>query len=153
MRHRDERQYLQDILNCIERIEAYVSDKRSFASDSLVQDAVMRNLEIMGEAATHLSEETTDALPEVAWRDAIDMRNFLIHGYLIVDLDVVWRTVELDLPNRSHRIGRRSVALERSRSVTPSVTMLMRAGTLMTNTSKLDRPNPAVVPPVASCLP
>jgi uncharacterized protein with HEPN domain len=91
LRHRDERQYLQDILTCIERIEAYVSDKRSFASDSLVQDAVMRNLEIMGEAATNLSEETTDALPEVAWRDAIDMRNFLIHGYLIVDLDVVWR--------------------------------------------------------------
>lgn len=97
MRRRDERQYLQDILHCIGRIESYISDKRSFASDSLVQDAVMRNLEIIGEAATHLSQETTDALPEVAWRDAIDMRNFLIHGYLMVDLDVVWRTVELDL--------------------------------------------------------
>jgi uncharacterized protein with HEPN domain len=42
----------------------------------------------------------------VAWRDAIDMRNFLIHGYLIVDLDVVWRTVELDLPNMRTAIER-----------------------------------------------
>lgn len=98
MRHRDERQFLQDILECIERIESYISDERSFASDSLVQDAVTRNLEIIGEAATHLSQETKEALPEVAWKDAIDMRNFLIHAYLIMDLEVVWRTVELDLP-------------------------------------------------------
>ena len=98
MRHRDERQYLQDILDCIERIESYISDKQSFTSENLVQDAVMRNLEIIGEAATHLSQDTTNALSEVAWRDAIDMRNFLIHGYLMVDLGVVWRTVELDLP-------------------------------------------------------
>ena len=89
MRHRDERQYLQDILECIERIESYISDKPSFTSDSLVQDAVLRNLEIIGEAATHVSQKTRGALPDVPWSDAIGMRNFLIHGYLLVDLEVV----------------------------------------------------------------
>ena len=104
--HKDETQYLHDILNCIEKIESYVSDEQSFSSDSLVQDAVMRNLEIIGEAATHLTQEIRAALPEVAWRDAIDMRNFLIHGYLIVDLEVVWRTIELDLPRLRTAIER-----------------------------------------------
>ncbi|CAN5276602.1 hypothetical protein BH20ACT22_BH20ACT22_25350 [soil metagenome] len=59
---------------------------------------MLRNLEIIGEAATHVSQKTRGALPDVPWSDAIGMRNFLIHGYLLVDLEVVWRTVELDLP-------------------------------------------------------
>ena len=62
MQPRDESHYLQDTLHCIERIESYISDEPSFSSDSLVQDAVMRNLEIIGEAATHLAQETRDAL-------------------------------------------------------------------------------------------
>jgi uncharacterized protein with HEPN domain len=59
---------------------------------------VLRNLEIIGEAATHTSQETKGGLPDVPWSDAIGMRNFLIHGYLLEDLEVVWRTVELNLP-------------------------------------------------------
>lgn len=106
MRHKGERQYLQDILECIERIDSYVVDKPSFASESIVQDAVMRNLEIIGEAATRLSHETKSSLARVPWSDAIGMRNFLIHSYLIVDLEVVWRTVELDLPEMRTAIER-----------------------------------------------
>lgn len=59
-------------LNSIDRIESYIPVEQFFAPNSLVQDAVMRNLEIIGEGATHLPQETRDALPEVHWRDVID---------------------------------------------------------------------------------
>lgn len=98
MRPRDEAQYLRDILERIERIESYITDQHTFSSDLLVQDAVIRNLETIGEAATHLSPQTRRELSGIDWNDVVGMRNFLIHGYLFVDPDVVWRTVELDLP-------------------------------------------------------
>lgn len=66
--------------------------------DELIQDAVMRNLEIIGEAAKALSPETTGRASTVAWRNVSGMRDHLVHGYFGVDLDIVWNAIAEDLP-------------------------------------------------------
>lgn len=60
----------------------------------MIQDAVIRQLGIIGEAANHLSSETRAKASEIPWRDVVGTRNFLIHAYAIVDLDAVWDTVQ-----------------------------------------------------------
>jgi len=64
----------------------------------MVIDAVVRNLEIIGEAAKNLSKETKSQYPEIPWREMADMRNKLIHEYFGVDLDIVWKTIKYRLP-------------------------------------------------------
>ena len=66
-------------------------------SDVMLNFAVTRAIEIIGEAATHLSQSIRDAHPEVAWGQIIGMRNRLVHGYYDVDMDVVWATITTDL--------------------------------------------------------
>ena len=69
----------------------------TFLTDVLRQDAVLRRIEIIGEAATRLSSNFRDAHPEVEWRVIRDMRNFLIHVYDMVNYNKVWETVQNDL--------------------------------------------------------
>lgn len=69
-----------------------------FKFDSKTQDAVVRNLEIIGEAAKRIPEEVRNAHPNVTWRPAAAMRDFLIHEYPTVDAEAVWNTVQTDLP-------------------------------------------------------
>lgn len=64
----------------------------------MLRDAVVRQLEILGEAACHVSAATREATPGVPWRGLTGMRNVLIHAYHRVDLDQVWQTVTVDLP-------------------------------------------------------
>lgn len=64
----------------------------------MVQDAVVRPLEIIGEAVKHLSADYRDCYPQVRWRDIAGMRDKLIHDYFGVDMEAVWRTVEEDVP-------------------------------------------------------
>jgi uncharacterized protein with HEPN domain len=98
--------YLQHILDAIERIESYLadSDEQTFAQSFMAQDAVIRNLEIIGEAAINirsLDAATAGKYPE--WDQICGMRNRLIHGYFDINLEVVWRTVQNDLPKfRKH---------------------------------------------------
>ncbi len=91
---------LEDILACIGKIKEFTKgmDFGKFGSSELVQDAVLRNLEVMGEAASKLPEEFRKKHPEVEWRKIIGMRNKLIHGYDDVDAEIVWNAVEKDLP-------------------------------------------------------
>jgi uncharacterized protein with HEPN domain len=70
----------------------------SFQSDDLIQDAVLRALEVLGEAARRVSEETRSAHPEIPWISIIGMRNAILHEYFRVDLRRVWGTVQDDLP-------------------------------------------------------
>jgi uncharacterized protein with HEPN domain len=82
------------------RAVAYCADLDSeqFAANQLVQDAVLRNIELISEAAARIPNEVRLSQPEIAWREIVAMRNQLIHGYLGVDLDVVWDVVQVELP-------------------------------------------------------
>ena len=96
---RSESLYLSDILEAIDRILSYTSGGReAFFADPRTQDAVARNIEIIGEATRGVSEATKAAHPELPWRDMSDMRNKVIHDYFRIDLDVVWDVVRNDLP-------------------------------------------------------
>ena len=102
---RDERLFLTEILDAIERVLAYTGDGReAFFQTPMIQDAVVRNLAIIGEATRGVSETTKDVHSEIPWRDMSDMRNKIIHHYFRVDLDVVWNVVAEDLRPLRDRI-------------------------------------------------
>jgi uncharacterized protein with HEPN domain len=96
---RDERLYLTDIRDSVEKILRYTSGGREeFFADPMRQDAVVRNLEVMGEAVRKVSDETREAHPEIPWRQMAATRDRVIHGYFTVDLEIVWEIVETELP-------------------------------------------------------
>lgn len=74
-------------------------DQDSFLREGLVYDATLRNLELIGEAATHIPESVRNANPSVPWRRIIATRNRLIHGYLGIDNDTLWSIIEDDVPD------------------------------------------------------
>lgn len=100
MTKRDDKVYLHHILDAIARIEDYCQGltKLDFEMDNLVQDGVIRQMEIIGEAAKNLSEDLRDKTTDIPWQDITGMRDKLIHGYFGVDLGTVWETVQRDLP-------------------------------------------------------
>jgi uncharacterized protein with HEPN domain len=95
--------YLAHITQAINRINEYVEDidEVSFLNNSLVQDAVVRNIEIIGEASRNICKHFPSfvgANPQIPFSLAYEMRNSLSHGYFKVDYEIVWRTIERDLP-------------------------------------------------------
>ena len=92
--------YLQHILDAISRIEEYTMDMGygDFMENHLVQDGVIRQIEIIGEAAKRVSDRIRAKYLGIPWKDMTGMRDKLIHGYFGVDLDAVWDTVEKDIP-------------------------------------------------------
>jgi uncharacterized protein with HEPN domain len=96
---RSDRERLFDILDAVERIEAQAArGYAAFAGDELTQTAVIRWVEIIGEATRGLTEELRQAHPQVPWRQMVAMRNVLIHGYFDIDVDLVWSVAQNDLP-------------------------------------------------------
>ena len=96
---RADRDYLEDILEAIRRIYSYVAGgKQFFLASEMVQDAVLRNFEVIGEASRNIDETLRNAHPEVPWRQIAAFRNFLIHAYWGVRLERVWQIIETDLP-------------------------------------------------------
>lgn len=91
--------YLQDILTSIQRIEDYTKDLSSedFEKDWKTIDAVVRNLEIIGEAARNMPEEITEKYSEIPWSNMVSMRNKVIHEYFGVDVEILWKTIKEDL--------------------------------------------------------
>ena len=92
--------YLLDILIAARKALAFVEGMtwEAFSESELHQSAVIRPLEIIGEAAAHVSEPTRQEHPEIPWVQMVGMRHRLVHEYFRVDLDVVWETVQRDLP-------------------------------------------------------
>ena len=102
-----DRVYLLDILHAARLAVSYVESlsQCAFLEDIQRQDAVIRRIEIIGEAARRITDETRAAHPEIPWQAMIGMRNLMIHAYDDVDLLVVWKTVEQSLPELIARIA------------------------------------------------
>lgn len=95
---RDDRAYLEHIRDALDRVAEYSSDGRAgFFGDRRTQDAVVRNLEIVGEAARRISLATKDRAPHIPWKSIAGMRDKLIHEYFGVNLEIVWLVVEKEL--------------------------------------------------------
>lgn len=108
--------YLQHILTAMERIERYTNglDESAFLGSHLVQDAVIRNIEIIGEAANSIQRFAPAFAAQhddIPWLVMYTMRNRLAHGYDEVDLEIVWRTIRRDLPGLYAQVSRLSEAL------------------------------------------
>lgn len=106
MAERDERLYLSDIVTAIDRILEYTAAGRQrFFDDQLTQDAVVRNIEIIGEAVRGLSDETRNASPHIPWSKIVGTRDRVIHGYFRVDLDIIWEVVATELPRLRSQVA------------------------------------------------
>ena len=103
--------FLQHILEATERILRYTKDmgRKEFSADTLVQDAVIRNVEIIGEAANNLLEVAPgigDRYPSIPFTQIRGMRNRVAHGYFAVSLSMIWDTVQVDIPELRQQIAK-----------------------------------------------
>jgi uncharacterized protein with HEPN domain len=100
MAKRDEIIFLEDILECIDKIERYVREIsfEDFESNYEKQDAVIRRIEIIGEAVKSISQATRDQYPNIPWREMAGMRDVVIHEYFGVSTDLVWRVATVEIP-------------------------------------------------------
>ncbi len=105
---RDYLLFLEDILDSIDKIEAYTQDLsfEEFRENEMAIDAVIRNFEIIGEAISNIPEELKEDYPEVEWKEATGFRNVMIHDYFGVDSETVWETVQNNLPSLKRKIYR-----------------------------------------------
>ena len=92
--------YVQDMIEFGERVCNYTDghDQATFVSDSLIYDATIRNLELIGEAATHVPQSVRDTSPDVPWRAIVGLRNRLIHSYGGIDNDIIWTLIQDAVP-------------------------------------------------------
>ena len=88
------------MLECIQRVEQYVgASKDRFFNETLIQDAVMRVLQVMAESSQRLSESSKQTQPEIDWRGISGFRNILVHDYLGgIDLELIWQVINQELP-------------------------------------------------------
>lgn len=101
MSERAWRFYLDDMIGFAEKVLAYTEglDQAAFVASGLNYDATLRNLELIGEAATRIPDVVRAAHPEIPWRMTIATRNRLIHGYLGIDNDTLWSIIQDDVPD------------------------------------------------------
>ena len=103
---RDDSVYLRHVVDASERISQYLEgvSRIQFETNNLLQDGVIRQLEIMGEAIKRVSKNLRSAYPEVEWQDTAGMRDKLIHDYFGVDIETVWLTAKDDIPVLNRQI-------------------------------------------------
>jgi len=100
MKVKEDEPYVFHILDAIAAIRRFCKGcgKREFLADEMLREAVVRKLEIIGEAAKRLSKNFRESVPSAPWHAIAGMRDKLIHGYAGVDYEIVWKAVENDLP-------------------------------------------------------
>jgi len=97
---REYKMFLNDILKAIEKIEKYSKDLtfEDFSKNDLIQDGVVRNLEIIGEAVKNIPPEIRSKKPEINWKKIAGLRDILIHAYFGIDLELIWDIVKNKIP-------------------------------------------------------
>lgn len=111
------RAFLQHAVEAIHRVAEYTAglDEAGFLSNAMVQDAVIRNIEVMGEAARNVERhhpEFAKSHPGIPWKDVYAMRNRVSHGYFSVDLEIVWQAIQRDIPALGEQLLRLLDGLE-----------------------------------------
>ena len=104
---RDDYERLLDIQEAIQNVEKYgAQGKTAFEREELIQTWIVYYLQILGEAASNLSDKLKNRHTGVPWKKITGMRNILVHGYFDIDLDIVWRLVEENLPDLKQAVER-----------------------------------------------
>ncbi len=106
MSEREWRFYVSDMIGFCEKVMAFTQglEQAQFVADGMRFDATVRNLELIGEAASHIPQDVRNAHPAIPWRMLIATRNQLIHGYLGLDNDILWSIVQTDVPVLLHQL-------------------------------------------------
>lgn len=106
MKSREYKLFIEDILESIEKIQRYIKnlDYKKFKDNELVADAVIRNLEIIGEASKNIPDNIRAKYPNVPWRRMIGLRNITAHEYFGVDLNIIWEIITANLPETKPKI-------------------------------------------------
>ena len=108
---KDDLAYIEHILDCIRKINKFSNglSLKEFKTNEMAQDAIIRNIEIIGEASKKISKDTKQTYYKIPWKEIAGMRDKLIHDYLGVDVVVVWKTIHQDIPTLEkliHEIGK-----------------------------------------------
>lgn len=103
---REWRFYISDMLGFTENIISYTAgfDQQCFENSGITYDATVRNIELIGEAATHIPQEVREQCNKIPWRMIIATRNQLIHGYLGIDNDTLWSIIQTDVPELHYQL-------------------------------------------------
>lgn len=107
MSERDSNLLIEDILECIEKIERYITglNFEEFSKDEKTIDAVVRNFEIIGEAANKIDESIKNDNKDIEWRKMIGLRNRVVHDYLGVDLEIIWFIISNELQRLKEKLS------------------------------------------------
>ena len=106
--------FIEDILNSIKSIEEFSKnlDKDKFSKNNLRQSAIIRQLEIIGEAVKNIPDNFREEHPEVPWKKIAGLRDIIIHTYFNIDLDVTWNIIKKDIPDLKEKIMKIRTELE-----------------------------------------
>ncbi|PIU55555.1 MAG: hypothetical protein COS88_04240 [Chloroflexi bacterium CG07_land_8_20_14_0_80_51_10] len=105
MKRRTYKLFVEDVLEAMDKIERYIKGLtyETFVENEMVVDAVIRNLEIIGEASRNIPEDVREKYPDIPWRRVIGLRNIAIHEYFGVDLSIIWEIITKNLPETKPR--------------------------------------------------
>ncbi len=101
---KDDKIYLIHILECIEKIERFLENKKQALDQEMIDDAIVRNLQIMAESTQKLSSQIKLNVQDIPWREISDFRNKLVHDYLGIDLEMIYDVIENELPLLKQKI-------------------------------------------------
>jgi len=120
MSNRRVRLLIEDIWESLEKVQRYISGltRKSFSADEKTIDAVVRNLEIIGEAANRLPGEFRSQHPTIEWRKIVGLRNRIVHDYFGVDLEIVWQILKDDVPDLRESVKKIREGLQSSQGET-----------------------------------
>ena len=100
MSKRDWKLYVEDVLECIKKVEKYIGDMdfTLFEKDDKTVDAVIKNLETIGEATGHIPDDIKARHKDIPWKEIVGLRNRIVHGYFNIDLKIIWGVIKQELP-------------------------------------------------------